>query len=66
MRHSFCSYRLAITQDAAKAALEAGNSPQMIFRHYRELTSEDEAKEWFGVMPSKQAENMMQMPAANG
>ena len=53
LRHSFCSYRLAITQDAAKTSLEAGNSPQMIFRHYRELTSEEEAKEWFGMMPPK-------------
>jgi len=25
----------------------------MIFRHYRELTTEEEAKEWFGVMPPK-------------
>jgi hypothetical protein len=24
----------------------------MIFKHYRELVSEDEAKAWFGVMPS--------------
>ena len=64
LRHSFCSYRLAITQDAAKTALEAGNSPQMIFRHYRELTSEDEAKEWFGIMPPKRAENVVPMPAA--
>jgi len=64
LRHSFCSYRLAVTQDAAKTALEAGNSPQMIFRHYRELTSEDEAREWFGVMPPRQAENVVPMPAA--
>ena len=55
LRHSFCSYRLAITQDAAKTSLEAGNSPQMIFRHYRELTTEDEAKEWFAIMPPKPA-----------
>ena len=59
LRHSFCSYRLAITQDAAKTSLEAGNSPQMIFRHYRELTTEDEAKEWFGILPPKQAENVV-------
>jgi integrase len=57
LRHSFCSYRLAITQDAAKTSLEAGNSPQMIFRHYRELTTEDEAKEWFSILPPKQAGN---------
>jgi integrase len=64
LRHSFCSYRLAITRDAAKTSLEAGNSPQMIFRHYRELTSEDEAKEWFNVFPPKQAENIVPMRAA--
>jgi integrase len=64
LRHSFCSYRLAITQDAAKTSLEAGNSPQMIFRHYRELTTEDEAKEWFNVFPPKQAENIIPMHKA--
>ena len=64
LRHSFCSYRLAITQDAAKTSLEAGNSPQIIFRHYRELTTEDEAKEWFGVMPPKQAENVIPLQIA--
>src|ERR1035437_4138560 len=37
LRHSFISYRVAETQDVAKVSLEAGNSPQMIFRHYREL-----------------------------
>ncbi len=58
LRHSFCSYRLAITQDAAKTSLEAGNSPQMIFRHYRELTTPDEAQEWFTIQPPKPAEGV--------
>ena len=35
LRHSFISYRVAETQDVAKVALEAGNSPQIIFQHYR-------------------------------
>jgi hypothetical protein len=30
-RHSFISYRLADVQAAAQVALEAGNSPQIIF-----------------------------------
>lgn len=51
LRHSFVSYRLAATQDVAKVALEAGNSPTMIFRHYRELATEAEAAEWFGIVP---------------
>lgn len=52
LRHSYASYRLAATQDAAKVALECGNSPQMIFRHYRELATELEATEWFGIVPA--------------
>jgi integrase len=55
LRHSFISYRLADIQDAAKVALEAGNSPAMIFRHYRELVRPEAAKTWFAIAP--------QMPA---
>ncbi|MCF7732941.1 MAG: site-specific integrase, partial [Akkermansiaceae bacterium] len=33
LRHSFISYRVAETGDVARTALEAGNSPKMIFRH---------------------------------
>lgn len=51
LRHSFCSYRLAEVKSAAEVALEAGNSPQMIFKHYRELVTEKEAKRWFGITP---------------
>jgi hypothetical protein len=28
LRHSFCSYRLAVIEDAAKVAYEAGNSAE--------------------------------------
>ena len=51
LRHSFISYRLADIQDAAKVALEAGNSPAMIFKHYRELVRPEAAKTWFAVTP---------------
>jgi integrase len=51
LRHSFISYRVAETQDVAKVALEAGNSPQIIFQHYRELVQPKEAKAWFGIKP---------------
>jgi len=52
LRHSFCSYRMAETKSAAQVALEAGNSPKMLFEHYRELVTEAEAKEWFGLAPA--------------
>lgn len=61
LRHSFCSYRLAEVKNAAQVALEAGNSPRMIFEHYRELVTEDEAKEWFGIGPKAPA-NVRAMP----
>ncbi|HVR34283.1 MAG TPA: site-specific integrase, partial [Methylomirabilota bacterium] len=55
LRHSFITYRLAETQNAAQVALEAGNSAQMIFRHYRELTKPADARKWFGVAPDEPA-----------
>jgi integrase len=64
LRHSFCSYRLAVVKSAAQVALEAGNSPQMIFANYRQLVTEAEAAKWFGVSPPKAAKNIIPMRAA--
>jgi hypothetical protein len=62
LRHSFISYRLADIQNAAQVALEAGNSPNVVFRHYRELVKPSAAKEWFAVSPQP-AENVVQLAA---
>jgi integrase len=51
LRHSFISYRIAKVKSADQVALEAGNSPSIIFKHYRELTTEDQADQWFGILP---------------
>lgn len=51
LRHSYISYRLADTNDAAKVSLEAGNSAQMVFKHYRELVRPEAAKAWFAITP---------------
>jgi len=51
LRHSYATYRLADIKDAARVALEMGNSPAMLFRNYRELVSEQQAGEWFSVLP---------------
>ena len=51
LRHSFISYRLAAVPNTAQVALEAGNSPQMIFRHYRELVRAMDAEKWFAITP---------------
>ncbi|MCX8497656.1 MAG: hypothetical protein ORN51_15860, partial [Akkermansiaceae bacterium] len=34
-----------------RTSLEAGNSPKMIFRHYREIVDEGAAKAWFSIRP---------------
>jgi integrase len=67
LRHSFISYRLAVIKDVGQVSLEAGNSPGMVFKHYRQLVRESEAKAWFSILPPKQAENVVPLQiAANG
>lgn len=51
LRHSYISYRLASMPDTARVALECGNSPDIIFKHYRELVLPEEAAAWFGIFP---------------
>lgn len=51
LRHSFISYRVSEIQNVAQVALEAGNSPQIIFRNYRELVTPTAAKAWFEIFP---------------
>ncbi len=52
LRHSFISYRVAETQNVAQVALEAGNSPKVIFSNYRELVRPADAKKWFSIEPN--------------
>jgi integrase len=53
LRHSFISYRLAVIKNVHQVSLEAGNSPNMVFAHYRQLVRESEAAEWFSIAPVK-------------
>ena len=53
LRHSFISYRCAETGSVDKTAQEAGNSPKIIFQHYRELVSPRDGKAWFAVSPPR-------------
>ena len=53
LRHSFISYRIAVVKSADQVALEAGNSAAIIFKHYRELVTEDVATEWFPILPKE-------------
>jgi integrase len=63
LRHSFISYRVAQTQNVAQVALEAGNSPQIIFSNYRELVKPAAAVKWFAIVPETPA-NVVALPHA--
>lgn len=55
LRHSFGSYRLAQCQDAARVSLEMGNSPQIVFSHYRELVKPKDAERFWNLFPQETA-----------
>jgi integrase len=51
-RHSFISARVAATGDVAATSHEAGNSPAIIFKHYRELMAREDGEAWFALTPA--------------
>ena len=52
LRHSFASYRLAATNDAAKTALELGHpNTKLLFSTYRELVTPDDAATYWSISP---------------
>ena len=60
LRHSFASYRLAATNDAAAVAAELGHSTsQMLYSTYRELVLPEEAERYWKIAPSLQAANVL-------
>jgi len=54
LRHSFASYALAESDNAAQVALWLGHaSTKIIFEHYRERVTPEEAAKWFDVKPDQ-------------
>lgn len=51
LRHSFVSYHLAHFGNPHQTRLQAGHSDQILFAHYRELVSKEEAEAWWGIRP---------------
>jgi integrase len=62
LRHSFISNRLAVVQNPAQVAFEAGNSPAMIHRHYKALTTAEQGKAWFDIVPPTTEGDVVPMP----
>src|SRR5262249_59187742 len=63
LRHSFGSYHLAQFNDAAKLALEMGNSPATIFRHYRQLVKPKQAERYWKIAPAAAGKKVLQFAA---
>jgi len=51
LRHTAASYQIAHTGDLQRTALELGNSPSILLRHYRELVSIEEARRFYELNP---------------
>ena len=50
-RNSYITYRVAVTHDVQRVALESGNSPRVIQREYLELATEEIGRQWFNIFP---------------
>lgn len=65
LRHSFASYRLAATNDAATVAAELGHSTaQMLYSTYRELVIPEEAERYWLISPIPDATNVIPLRPA--
>lgn len=50
-RHTFASMRLAVTPDVLQVAAEMGNSPRVIYAHYRHPRARAEADRFWSLRP---------------
>ncbi|MDC0088131.1 hypothetical protein OAI07_01170 [Akkermansiaceae bacterium] len=53
LRHSYGSYRVAVTQDIASTAYEMDNSERIIKSHYLEAKTKAEGEAYFKLIPSE-------------
>ena len=52
-RHSWITYKIALTGDKPATATEAGNSVTTIDKHYRVPRPRHDGQAWFGIRPKK-------------
>jgi integrase len=65
LRHSFASYRLAATNNAAEVAAELGHSTsQMLYSTYRELVLPEEAERYWEIAPTSEGNIIPMQPGA--
>ena len=52
-RHTFISMFVAKFRSIGEAAIQVGNSENIIRKHYLDLKSQEEAEEFFGILPTR-------------
>jgi integrase len=63
LRHGFATHYFALHQNENATAAQMGDSPQMVFAHYRGLATKREGEQWFNILPPKSAKNIVQLRA---
>ena len=63
LRHTYISMFVGKFRSMGEAALQAGNSESIIRKHYLDLKSSAEADQFFGIVPSNNA-NLVPLPVA--
>lgn len=53
LRHSFGTYRLGVTKNAATVAEEMGNSAGVVRTHYANVASPEQTAAWWKVIPAE-------------
>lgn len=56
LRHSFGSHHLAFHKNEALTAAEMGNSPAVIFQHYRALVTPEAAEKFWKLIPETESD----------
>jgi integrase len=64
LRHSYGTYRVAVTSDIEAVAHEMGNSWRIVKRDYDRVAMKEEGEAWFAIMPPVISSNVVTISSA--
>jgi hypothetical protein len=60
MRHSFCSYWLALHEDIDRLVIQSGHeSKEVMWRNYYRATTKAKAEKFWSINPAKERSNVV-------
>ena len=60
LRHSYVTYRVAVTKNMPQVSVESGHSVSELRKSYNRASLEKVGAQWFGIV--RDASNVVQMP----